>query len=100
MSTLLHSANLSSKRNKEAWNLFENGIMVEEISLPKNNSWLIRKYFLELAIITVSADRVIDEKEKSFLSNFTKFLDFFEEDLEESMIALEGFIIENWGEDG
>ncbi|NNF22488.1 MAG: hypothetical protein HKN67_11135, partial [Saprospiraceae bacterium] len=97
---ILHSADLSSKRNKEAWNLLENGILVEEISLPENNSWLLRKYFLELAILTVSADRVVDEKEKEFLLNFTKHLEFFEEDLEDSILALEGFIIENWNEMG
>jgi len=97
---LLHSADMSSKRNKEAWSLLENGILVEEITLPENNSWLLKKYFLELAILTVSADRVVDEKEQEFLQNFTKHLGFFEEDLENSMIALEGFIIENWGEMG
>ena len=97
---ILHSADLSKKRNREAWDLLENGILVEEIALPENNSWLLKKYFLELAILTVSADRVVDEKEKEFLQNFTKHLGFFEEDLEDSMIALEGFIIENWGEMG
>jgi hypothetical protein len=40
---------------------------------------------------------VVDEKEKEFLTNFSKHLGFFEEDLEDSMIALEGFIVENWG---
>jgi hypothetical protein len=97
---ILHSADLSSKRSKEALGLLENGILVEEITLPENNSWLLKKYFLEIAILTVSADRVVDEKEQEFLRNFTKHLGFFEEDLENSMIALEGFIIENWSEMG
>lgn len=93
---ILHAANLSSKRRKEASQLLEQGIHVEEIALPENNSWLLKKYFLELAILTVASDRVIDSKEHDFLANFTKHLGFFEEDLEDSMIALEGFIIGNW----
>ena len=97
---ILQAADLSKKRNKDAWNLLDNGLMVEEIALPENNSWLLKKYFLEIAILTVSADRVIDNKEREFLENFTKHLGFFTEDLEDSMIALEGFIIENWSEMG
>lgn len=97
---ILHAASLSSKRNKEAWNYLEHGILVEEIKLPENNSWLLKKYFLELAILTVSADRIVDEKEKEFLVNFTRHLGFFEDDLDDSMLALEGFILENWTEMG
>ena len=97
---ILHSAQLSGKRKKTAWSLLENGIQVEEISLPDNNSWLLKKFFLELAILTVSADRKIDQSEKDFLINFTKHLGFFEEDLENSMMAIEGFIIENWEDIG
>jgi len=95
---ILNTADLSKNRIREAWALLENGLMVEEIALPENNSWLLRKYFLEIAILTVSADRIVDQKEQEFLENFTKHLGFFIEDLDDSMIALEGFIIENWSE--
>ncbi len=97
---ILHSAQLTKNRRKTAWALLENGIQVEEISWPDNNSWLLKKFFLELAILTVSADRVIDKSEKEFLVNFTKHLGFFEEDLEKSIMAIEGFLIENWDDIG
>jgi len=97
---LLNSAQLSSSREKEAWNYLEHGISVEEIPPPENNSWLLKKYFLELAILTVWADRVVDEREIIFLKRLNKHLGFFEDDLDKSMMAIEGFVLDHWKELG
>lgn len=92
----LHSADLSSEKRKEALNIFEKGIEIAEINLPSENSWILKKFFLEVAILTIWADKKVEEIEMSFLKAFTVHLGFNEDDLENSLIAIEGFVLENW----
>jgi len=92
----LQSANLSSEKKKEAQVIFEKGIDVEEINLPTNNSWILKKYFLEMAILTIWADKKVDGNEQEFLKRLCTHLRFSEDDLENSMMAIEGFVLEHW----
>lgn len=92
----LHSADLSSEKRKEATRIFEKGIDVDEISLPSDNSWILKKFFLEIAILTIWADKKVEDIEMDFLKTFTFHLGFNEDDLENSLIAIEGFVLENW----
>ncbi len=97
---LLHAAQLSGKTTKEAKKYLEQGVQVEEITLPQNNSWLLKKYFLEIAILTVWADRVVDDKELAFLKRLNSHLGFFDDDFNKSMMAIESFVLEHWKEMG
>jgi hypothetical protein len=92
----LHSADLSSEKRKEAVRIFEKGIEIHEISLPSENSWILKKFFLEVAILTIWSDKRVEEIEMDFLKTFTVHLGFNEDDLENSLIAIEGFVLENW----
>ena len=96
----LQSAGLPAEKKLEAIQIFEKGIAVEAINLPTNNSWLLKKYFLEMAILTIWADKRVEEKEKAVLIRLCDYIDFKEEDLENSMIAIEGFVLEHWEELG
>ncbi len=95
----LESAGLPSAKRKEAMEHLESGVKFEDISLP-DDSWILRKYFLELAILTVWADKKVEDSEVEFLDAFCKHLGLEDEDLENSMIAIEGFVIEYWEELG
>jgi len=94
----LQSANLSSDKKKEALSIFEQGVEVEGLDLPTHNSWLLRKYFLEMAILTTWADKQVEEKEMIFLRRLSKHLAFAAPDLESSILALEGFVLQHWVE--
>ena len=96
----LNSSSFSSEKKAEAMQFLDRGISAEEIKLPENNSWILRKYFLELAILTVWADKKVEQTEVEFLEKFSKRLDLDEDDLENSMLAIEGFVIEHWDELG
>lgn len=96
MDYFVQSAELSQDRRREAKKIFDQGISLEEINLPTNNSWLLKKYFLELAILTIWADKRVEEAEEVFLRKFCAHLDFTNDDLENSMLAIEGFVLENW----
>jgi hypothetical protein len=92
----LHSTDLSSEKRKEAVKIFEKGIEIHEITLPSENSWILKKFFLEIAVLTIWADKKVEEVEMDFLKNFAVHLGFNEDDLENSLIAIEGFVLENW----
>ncbi|HEX5170737.1 MAG TPA: hypothetical protein VFW11_16300 [Cyclobacteriaceae bacterium] len=92
----LQSTELAGEKKKEALRIFEEGIQIEEINLPAENSWILKKFFLEMAILTLWADKKIEKPELDFLQSFIKYLNFSEEDLENSMIAVEGFVLEHW----
>jgi hypothetical protein len=92
----LQSAHLSADKKKEAHAIFEKGIVLEEINLPTNNSWILKKYFLEMAILTIWADKRVEGNEQEFLKRLTVYLSFSEDDLENSMMAVEGFVLEHW----
>ena len=92
----LHSTDLSSEKRKEALKIFEKGIDVSEIHLPSENSWILKKFFLEMAVLTIWADKKVEQAELDFLKRFCNHLGFNDDDLENSMIAIEGFVLEHW----
>jgi hypothetical protein len=92
----LTSSGLTPENRKEAFTIFEKGIEIEMINLPANNSWILKKYFLEMAILTIWADKKVEEEELVFLNRLCEYMGFTEDDLENSMIAIEGFILEHW----
>lgn len=92
----LQSAGLSPEKKKEAKKIFDEGITIEEINLPTNNSWILKKYFMEIAILTIWADKRVDDSEMEFLKNLSQHLGFSDDDLENSLMAIEGFVLEHW----
>lgn len=92
----LQSTDLPQDKKREAKKIFDDGISLEEINLPTNNSWILKKYFLEIAILTIWADKRVEDSELGFLKQLCKYVGFTEEDLENSMLAIEGFVLEYW----
>src|SRR5688500_661050 len=92
----LHSTDLSPEKRKEALKIFEKGIEINEIHLPAENSWILKKFFLEMAVLTIWADKKVEQAEMDFLKRFCQHLRFSDEDLENSLIAIEGFVLEHW----
>jgi hypothetical protein len=96
MDYFLQSADLSQEKKKEARALFETGISLDDLNLPTNNSWILKKYFLEIAILTIWADKRVEQSEMDFLKRMSIHLGFNDEDLETSLMAIEGFVLEHW----
>lgn len=92
----LHSSDLTPEKKKDAKKIFNEGISIEEIDLPTNNSWILKKYFIEIAILTIWADKRVEDSEMEFLNRFSNHLGFSEDDLENSIMAIEGFVLEHW----
>ncbi|RMG54770.1 MAG: hypothetical protein D6722_28625 [Bacteroidetes bacterium] len=94
----LHSANLPGDKKREAAGFLQADISLETIDLHPVRSWLLKKYYLELAILTTWANRHISEAERLFLRQLTDKLDLQEQDLRASMEAIERFVVAYWGQ--
>lgn len=92
----IEGANLSSEQRKEAKKIFEEGFAMEDFNIPSENSWILKKFFLEMSILTIWADRKVEQAELDFLNSFCRYLDISVDDLENSMIGIEGFVLEQW----
>lgn len=92
----LDSTRLSPRRKREALAIFAEGIALEDINLPSENSWILKKFFLELSILTIWSDKKVEQSELNFLRRLCHYFDFSDDDLENSMIAVEGFVLEHW----
>lgn len=92
----IQSSDLNTERRKEALTVFDKGIEVEEINLPSENSWILKKFFLEIAILTTWADKKVEQAEHNFMKRFCSYLGLSEDDLDNSLIAIEGFVLEHW----
>jgi hypothetical protein len=96
MDFFLQSAELGPEKKKEAKKIFEEGLSLDDLNLPTNNSWILKKYFLEIAILTIWADKRVEQSELDFLKRMSIHLGFSDDDLENSLLAIEGFVLEHW----
>ncbi len=94
----LQSAGLSVEQKKRSYEIFEQGMAVEDLQLPTGNSWLLKKYFLEIAILTFWSDKRVEERELDLLHRLAHVLDLHREDVDNSLLAVEGFVLEHWRE--
>ena len=94
----LESSNLSLDKKKEAVDILHRGLDVKEVGLESIDSWVIKKYFLDLAILTVWADQEVNSSEKQFLKELCQLLGFSKDDLEQSELSIEAFVLEHWGQ--
>lgn len=92
----LHSSRLPPVQKKEARLYMEKGIHVKDIDFGVLDSWILKKYFLELAMLMIWADRNVSPVEIAFMRILAKRFDLSREELEHSMIAIESFVVEHW----
>ncbi len=90
----LQSARLSSKAASKARGYFQYGIDIKLIEFDKIESWLQRKYLLELAVLMVWADQKTADAELEFLENLYPLLSLTEEDYLGSAAAVEAFLLQ------
>ena len=92
------STGLSSEEKKQTLELLEDGLSLHEINFEENTSWIVKKYYLELSSLTIWADKKVEQSEVQFLTNLCQILGLNDDDFENSMIAVEGFVINHWQE--
>jgi hypothetical protein len=94
----IKSSGLDQGKINEAYAFLENGVDLDEIILSSANSWILKKYFFELAILTVWSDKRVEDIEMTFLEQFRDKINLSEDDFDNSMVAIEGFVLQHWEE--
>ncbi len=67
----------------------------DEIAFTSHHPWLIKRFYLEIAILFIMSDRQIDENEEAFIKNLGNSMGITHESTDEAILALEVFIAQN-----
>jgi len=92
LESFIKTAALPSNKVSEARKIFDNGIEIRELDLHPDNTWVVKKYFLEMAIVTIWTDKIIDDDEMYFLERFCQYLELSTKDLERSLRSIQEMI--------
>lgn len=91
----LASANFVSSKHNLAETYLEQNLSLDDISFEYESSWLLKRYILEIAILTIWSDKDLEYPEKDFLVNLTFKLGLSETDRHESFLAIQSFVLSN-----
>jgi hypothetical protein len=94
----LASAHLPAPQKKQAMGFIREGVDLKDLAFDLFPAWLIKKYFLELAILTSWANRQISPAEEQFLRDLTQALGLDESELIRSTEAVTSFVMTHWRE--
>ena len=95
-SFFLQSANLNPENQKLAKAMLNDINRQDHLPKLTDEPWIIKKYILELAILTVWADRKVEETEQEYIKDLAKKLNISKTELEGSLLAIESFVISHW----
>lgn len=91
----LASADFSEEERLHYITLFKSGASIEDIEPATAMPQMFKRYLLDLAIFTVWSDTDFSEKEYTFLQDLATYLNFSEDDLNESFSVVENFVLKN-----
>lgn len=95
-SFFLKSANLPPEKEREAAKYLDGDFKADDINVKSIQSWILKKYLLELAILTIWSDKQVEESEKQFITKFAGILGLDEQEINKSMLAVESFVLSNY----
>jgi LETM1-like, RBD len=88
---ILRSADLDKENIRDLKSKFKEGRSIEDLQIS-NVPWLIKRFFLEMAMMTVLSDDVYEKSESRFIADLSEKLDLKKEDLDQSQLAVETFL--------
>ncbi|MBK7131194.1 MAG: hypothetical protein IPH66_17810 [Crocinitomicaceae bacterium] len=89
------SADLDDERHQVAEEFFKNRKTLNDISFKYEKSWLLCRYILEIAILTVWSDHEVVDSEHEFLNKLVEKLGIEEEEKDKSFVAIQSFVNKN-----
>lgn len=89
----LASANLSEKRKKLALHYFKNGAKFTDLSALFSHIWLFKRFLIDISVITMYSNHDTISQEKEFLYRFCDFLHIPREELNETIVSIEQFVV-------
>jgi len=92
----IESTDLSKIEKEEASKAKVSPDMEKLIRFLKDSDWLLKKYFLELGVLSIWADHNAEDSEKLILEELADKLNLDSLELEASSFAVESFVMLNW----
>lgn len=92
------SAKLTGNDRDQAKDFWDNNQGIEGISFDYELSWLLKRYLLEIATLTVWSDKIVTDSEEDFLDQLSDLLELDEEEKDKSFIAIQSFVMQNANE--
>lgn len=92
----LQSAQLPEQYASVAKGFLSNIQGLNEVDFSYIDSWLLKKFSLEISLLTQWSDRLITENEKTFIYDLSNALDLPDEDTESSILSVESFVLNNF----
>lgn len=89
------SANLNSKQKHEAETFFETNKSLSDIDFIFESTWLLRRFILEISILTLWSDKGLSKLEQQFLIDLTDKLNLKVSDRDNAHIAIQSFVLSN-----
>jgi len=68
------------------------GLVLDGIEIPQM-PWLVRRFMLDAVLMTILVDRDLSPEEETFLKEVVEMLELWNEELSQSQLALEVFIL-------
>lgn len=89
----LASSNLKDEARDDAKEQFKRGATFEDIPEFVKQHWLLKRFLLDLAILTIVSDEELLDVELEYLQNLTNYLEIPSGELEESLTMTENFLL-------
>lgn len=89
------SANLDEEHFAMAEDFWKGGKTLNDLNFNYSLSWLLKRYFIEIAVLTVWSDLHVSENEQEFLDALSDKLNVHIEEKDKSFIAIQTFVLEN-----
>ena len=89
----LASSNLKDEARDEVKAQFKEGATFEDIPDFVKEHWLLKRFLLDISILTIVSDEDLTDEELEYLHNLTVYLEIPIDELEESLTMTENFLL-------
>jgi len=91
----LASANLLTHKKDLAEEFLDQSPSINDLNFEYESSWLLKRYILEIAILTVWTDQELLEPEKQFLIELTYKLGLKKNEMDKAFVSIQTFVLSN-----
>lgn len=89
------SADLERTEREEAKSFWGTNKTLDDIDLNYDRTWLLNRYYLEIAVLTIWSNRNVVQAEQDFLTRLTQKLGIPKDEKDRSFIAIQAFVMNN-----
>jgi len=88
----LRSSDLSKRTKKDLKDLLQNGAGFNDFEIVHLDNWLLKRFILDVAILTVISNHEIEKEEEQLLMKLCQFLSISTSEFEDSLSYAESFL--------